>query len=108
MLCQWQNVGIRLSEEKSRRDGILLTVGFNLRKKEAHLRSKSRRDGMSSILNVVPAGLWGESRALLVRRLKSTVNNMPSLRDFSPLVLRKEGHEVVFLKIITDYLFYVP
>ena len=64
-----------IGNKKSRRDGILLTVGFNLRKKGAHLRSKSRRDGILSILNVVPAGLWGEGRALLVRRLKPTVNN---------------------------------
>ena len=48
-----------------------------------HLRSKSRRDDILSIHNVVPAGLWGESRAFLVRRLKSTVNNISSLRDFS-------------------------
>jgi len=31
MSCQWQNVAICFSEEKSRRDGILLTVDFNLR-----------------------------------------------------------------------------
>jgi len=31
MSCQRQNVGIGLFKEKSRRDGILLTGGFNLR-----------------------------------------------------------------------------
>ena len=73
--------------EKSRRDGILLTVGFNLRKLNGHIRSKSRRDGILSIHNVVPAGLLIEYTALLVRRLKPTVIDMSSLRDFSPLKL---------------------
>jgi len=46
---------------------------------------KSRRDDILSLNCAVPAGLWGECMASLVRRLKPTVNNMPSLRDFSPL-----------------------
>jgi len=54
-----------------------------------YYEEKSRRDGILSIHNVVPSGLWGESRALLVRRLKSTVNNMPSLRDFSPSLMER-------------------
>ena len=72
-----------ISNKKSRRDGKLLTGGFNLRDKRKNLPQKSRRDGILSIHNVVPSGLWGVSGALLVRRLKPPVNNMPSLRDFS-------------------------
>ena len=49
----------------------------------------------------VPAGLWGERRALLVRRLKPTVNNMPSLRDLLTLIEER-------LDIIIHYLFFVP
>ena len=104
--------------EKSRRDGPefnsgLLTVGFNLRTRSAVYSLKSPAgttfylSKMSSLRDLLRR--WSFS----FRRLKPTVNNPElnsgsSLRDFSPLVLRKEGHEVVFLKIITDYLFYVP
>ena len=80
----------QLRREKSRRDGILLTVGFNLRKQEAYIRSKSRRDGIVYRSYAVPAGLWSDCATSLNRRLngtaldevKPTVNNMPSLQDF--------------------------
>ena len=71
---------------KSRRDGILLTVCFNPRIKRNHPPLKSRRDDTISLLqSAVPSGLRGVYRGALVRRLKSTVNKIPSLRDFSIL-----------------------
>ena len=70
---------------KSRRDGISLTVGFNLRKQSVYINSKSRRDGILSLPCTVPAGLLGEYIAFFVRRLKPTVNDMPSLRDLLSL-----------------------
>ena len=51
---------------KSRRDGILLTVGFNLRTRD-----------MSSLQD------FGVKLFRLIRRLKPTVNKVSSLRDFS-------------------------
>ena len=77
---------INLLNEKSRRDGILLTAGFNLRAKNgvetwraASLPSPEGttfcRDKVSSLRDF--DGYTGSQ----VRRLKSTVNNMSSLRD---------------------------
>ena len=70
---------------KSRSDGILLTVGFNLRTRGA-LRSPRSPAGtaqwsvkMSSLRD------FADRVTLHLRRLKSTVNKMSSLRDFSPL-----------------------
>jgi len=79
-------VFLQMRREKSRRDGILLTVGFNLRKQSYHIHSKSRRDGILSFHYIVLAGLWKERIVFLVRRLKSTVNKMLSLRDYLPLI----------------------
>ena len=75
--------------EKSRRDDTLLTGGFNRRSRRYTTMPKSRRDGTTSpIQSVVPAGLWREHRAFLVRRLKSTVNRVSSLRDFEGRLFR--------------------
>jgi hypothetical protein len=84
-----------VSSQKSRRDGILLTVGFNLRKNDNRCASKSRRDDTTPSLCgegwggacVVPAGLWSECNILSARRLKSTVNNVSSLHDFLNCVI---------------------
>jgi len=71
--------------EKSRSDGILLTVGFNLRTRDAIHSPKSHavtaqwRDNMSSLRD------FGGKFFRLIRRLKPTVNKVLSLRDFSPL-----------------------
>ena len=72
------------SAEQSRRDVTLLTVGFNLRKLYVHIRCKSRRDG-TIIPKCRPCGTWSEYAASFARRLKSTVNQVLSLRDISPL-----------------------
>ena len=107
-LCQWQNVGfpavksrsddtlltvdaicgqndVRRSA-KSRRDDILLTVGFNLRKLNGHLRSKSRRDDILSATgtkNMSSLRDLADSSFSSFRRLKPTVINVSSLRDFA-------------------------
>jgi len=75
----------RFMTAKSRSDGTLLTGGFNLRNRLNKLPFKSRRDDTLSLHSVVPAGLGGEYRTFFGRRLKSTVNKMPSLRDFLPI-----------------------
>jgi len=70
---------------KSRSDGILLTVGFNLRTKNAVHSPKSPvgttqwRNKVSSLRD------FADRVTLNLRRLKSTVNKVLSLRDFSPL-----------------------
>jgi hypothetical protein len=78
-----------VSSQKSRRDGILLTVDFNLRKNNNHCASKSRRDDTTPSLCggwggacVVPAGLWRVCDMLSAHRLKSMVNKVSSLHDF--------------------------
>ena len=78
---------LTVSKDKSRRDGTLLTVDFNLRAGNASYAPKSRRD--DTWIVYVPdnkvsshAGLQGERSLSLVRRLKSTVNKVSSLRDF--------------------------
>ena len=72
---------------KSRRDGTLLTVGFNLRKRSNVWAMKSPEGTIFTYpKSVVPAGLCVECVARPVRRLKSTVNKVPSLRDKSLLI----------------------
>jgi len=72
-----------IGNNKSRRDGILLTVDFNLRTGSAPLSPQSpagttlRIDNMPSLRDLLRR--W----ASYIRRLKPTVNKMPSLRDFS-------------------------
>jgi len=56
---------------KSRSDGTLLTVSFNLRNRKQQLIYKSRRD------DILQQMLY----CSCVRRLKSAVNKVPSLRD---------------------------
>ena len=77
---------IKSREIKSRRDGILLTVDFNLRNKKCNICSaQSRRDGTLLYSSVVAARLCGCTRSFTVRRLKPPVNKMLSLRDISPI-----------------------
>jgi len=72
--------------EKSRRDGTLLTVDFNLRKM-SKIFTQLNPAGMTLMrLNIVSshAGLCAVF-VFPVRRLKPTVNKVLSLRDTSPL-----------------------
>ena len=70
---------------KSHSDGILLTVDFNLRTKNAVHSPKSPagttqwRNKVSSLRD------FADRVTLHLRRLKSTVNKVLSLQDFSPL-----------------------
>ena len=77
---------LKSRERKSRRDNTLLTVDFNLRKRNDIYAQQSpagttlcKRTQVSSLRDlagcVVP----------LFRRLKPTVNKVPSLRDYSLL-----------------------
>jgi hypothetical protein len=68
----------------SRRDNTLLTVGVAQR----NLRREGKAPLLPSLaeatlLSAVPAGLGSEYASCLARRLKSTVNKMQSLCDFS-------------------------
>jgi len=79
---------IQRSEGKSRRDGTLLTVDFNLRTKGVLCYPQSPagtalwRGNIVSSLRDFRAYLF-----CLIRRLKPTVNKVLSLRDFLPLKL---------------------
>jgi hypothetical protein len=74
------------NKEKSRRDGTLLTVDFNLRTRSASCSSQSpagttlRRDKMSSLRDLVET--WRTTS--VIRRLTPTVNQVLSLRDILP------------------------
>ena len=59
---------------------VFKTINSDQRRKE-----KSRKDETLSIHCAVPAGLGRLFPSCHVRRLKSTVNKMPSLRDSFPL-----------------------
>jgi len=104
-----------LKDEKSRRDDTLLTVGFNLRSRDAACHVSTSPAGTTLITGTKcrPCGTWALCAALPVRRLKPTVNRVSSLRDFSPLHMRVStlqgcapllwrgaGGEVIALKII--------
>ena len=86
-----QNGGSR--EGKSRRDGTLLTVYFNIRKKVDVRAPQSPAGTTQAPLNPPkrgkskcrPCGTWGATVDIPVRRLKPTVNKVLSLRDSSPL-----------------------
>jgi len=90
-------ITVLYQRRKSHRDDILLTVDFNLRRRSVTRSAKSRRDDIFTLHCAVPAGLWVECMASLVRRLngaaldavKPTVNNMSSLRDFSPSLVER-------------------
>ena len=77
---------LTISKGKSRRDNTLLTVGFNLRMKNAERSPRSPAWDDTRIVIAIDkevsshAGLWC-AVASLVRRLKSTVNKVLSLRD---------------------------
>ena len=77
---------IQKREIKSRRDGILLTVDFNLRTKNGFYSPQSPagtaqwKDKMSSLQDLLM--IWQQ----FLRRLKPTVNQVLSLRDISPLI----------------------
>ena len=73
-----------ISVDKSRRDGALLTVGFNLRTRNTLYAHQSpagtalwNGDFVSSLRD------FGGRVFSLIRRLKPPVNNMSSLRDIS-------------------------
>ena len=80
---------------KSRRDDTLprtsytvqvLTVGFNLRKtSDIHTLRSPANIGTTHVTGIKyrPCGTWGECIDIPTRRLKSTVNQVPSLRDFA-------------------------
>jgi hypothetical protein len=78
---------------QSRRDGTLLTVGFNLRTGSATAPPQVPQGrpfvlfpcfgGWVGLDCVVPAGLVETWRAASYRRLKPTVNKVSSLRDFT-------------------------
>ena len=82
-------ISYRVDCRKSRRDDILLTVGFNLRTGNVmHFfqslaettqtlhQTSTNRDGVVSSLRDLGDGLFH-----MLRRLKSTVNKVLSLRD---------------------------
>ena len=70
---------------QSRRDGILLTGGFNRRKETRHATSLQSPAGTAYYTCHIcrPFGTWALFLAFLVRRLKPTVTQIPSLRDYS-------------------------
>ena len=79
-----------IGNKKSRRDGILLTVDFNLRTRGAQLSPQSPAgttlsiDNMPSLRDLLRR--WASIRRLngtALDEVKPTVNKMPSLRDFS-------------------------
>jgi hypothetical protein len=79
---------------KSRRDGTLLTVGFSLRIGDS-LSPKSRRDdtfcpapahGCRSCLDRGLCSVRKTHAHFRYRRLKPTVNKVPSLRDYQTIV----------------------
>jgi len=73
---------------KSRRDDILLTVGFNLRKMGdiCALQSPAGTT-LCTCDKYRPCGTWEFRAAFLFRRLKPMVNKVMSLQDNSPLIL---------------------
>jgi hypothetical protein len=79
----------RSRDGQSRRDGTLLTVGFNLRKMGNTCALQSPAGTTYCACKCRPYGTWDAFVVLLVRRLKSTVNKISSLRDF---VLSHAGH----------------
>ena len=76
-------------EEKSRRDDTLLTVDFNLRKAN-DIQAQHSPAGTTLCRSVQVSSLrdLADCVASLSRRLKPTVNQVLSLRDFQPLKRR--------------------
>ena len=79
---------IQRSGRKSRRDGILLTVDFNLRTRSSQLSPQSPA-GTTLWSDDIVSSLrdFGGKLFRLFRRLKPPVNKVLSLRDFSSLKL---------------------
>ena len=96
------------SVELSRRDKTLLAVDFNLRNAQHKPSPKSRSDDTFSH-SIVPAGLCrdGMHPVSTVRRLKPTVNKMPSLRDFPFTLLDLERCNLQ-KKTVICFLFFIP
>jgi hypothetical protein len=83
------------SKGKSRRDGTLLTVGFNLRKLNGvHVLQSPAGTTYITDTKCHPCGTWGAFTSFLVRRLKSTVNKVLSLWDISPLIRHKSLEQI--------------
>ena len=80
---------IKIRGEKSRRDDTLLTVDFNLRKKQQNVHALQSPAGTTLCRRLQVSSLrdLGACVAHYVRRLKLTVNQMSSLRDFLPLTI---------------------
>ena len=78
---------IQSREVKSRRDGILLTVDFNLRTINAAHTTQSPA-GTVLYLPIVLSlrDCWMSASYRFLRRLKSTINKVLSLRDSSLLI----------------------
>jgi len=69
--------------KKSRRDGILLTVGFNLRTRDTIHSLQSPAGTAQWSVKVSSLRDFADRVTFHLRRLKSTVNKVTSLRDFS-------------------------
>ena len=78
------NCRIEFSRAQSRRDDTLLTVGFNLRKETRHATSLQSPAGTTlCTYNMCrPCGTLVQRSTFPIRRLKPTVNQVSSLRDF--------------------------
>ena len=84
VLCQWQNVAF--PAVKSRSDDTLLTVDTIYGQNDAHRSVKSRRDDILSTTGTEKMSSlrdFGDCSFSSFRRLKPTVNNVSSLRDFA-------------------------
>ena len=95
--------------EKSRSDDTLLTVGFNLRTRDA-IHSPQSPAGTTQWRNKVSSLRdFGRIVSSLIRRLKPTVNRVPSLRDFAPsLAERGVGGRGFVLPLSQHYYKFYP
>ena len=77
------NLLLNMVAGKSRRDDTLLTVDFNLRNTN-DVRAQESPEGttLGSYIMYRPCGTFSMCPAFPVRRLKPTVNQVSSLRDF--------------------------
>ena len=75
----------KMIKEKSRRDGTLLTVDFNLRQIDA-MPSEVPQGRYFRAIIVSSLRDFGVTLLCAFRRLKPTVNKMLSLRDWSQIV----------------------
>ena len=78
-------LGIRGRAAQSRRDDTRLTVGFNLRKtNDISGQGSPAGTTLCEYFKCRPCGTLSPFVAFPVRRLKPTVNQVSSLRDFAP------------------------